>query len=154
MKTRLLDKADFLNVIEHTPLVAIDLVIVRDQQILMGERLNQPAAGFWFVPGGRILKNETLAEAFRRISHAELGQACEIGDARLLGGFTHLYDTNFAEVAGISTHYVVLAYRLELDLELAALPTLQHQTYRWLEPDSSLKIHPNSLAYFEYLNIT
>ena len=56
-----LDKNTFSTVIASTPLVPIDLVVKNHQsQVLLGQRLNRPAQGFWFVPGGRILKNEFL----------------------------------------------------------------------------------------------
>jgi colanic acid biosynthesis protein WcaH len=70
-----LDKETFSTVIESTPLVSIDLVIKNQQgQALLGQRLNRPAKGFWFVPGGRVLKNESLAAAFKRLTLDELGQ--------------------------------------------------------------------------------
>jgi hypothetical protein len=47
---------------------------------------------------------------------------------------------------------VVLAYRLDLQLDLSALPKLQHQAYCWTEPGNQLKVHPNSQAYFDYLS--
>ena len=151
----MLEKRDFLRVVELTPLVAIDLVICSPQrQILMGKRVNRPAQNFWFVPGGRIMKEERLEHAFRRISSVELGVACNIEDARLLNGFTHLYDDNFAGVPDISTHYVVLAYRLDLELDLTRLPAQQHQGYRWIDEDEGKAtgdIHANSQAYFAYL---
>ncbi|NJA05332.1 GDP-mannose mannosyl hydrolase [Methylococcaceae bacterium WWC4] len=149
----MLDKQAFLNVVDLTPLVSIDLVIRSETNaILMGERLNEPAAGYWFVPGGRIFKNETLEQAFRRITRAELGIELEISQGQLLGGFTHLYDTNFAKAPGIGTHYVVLAYQLRLPLSLAQLPNAQHSGYRWLgEHDDLSRVHANSLAYFPYL---
>lgn len=146
-------KDDFLKVIEHMPLVSIDLVVVGEYGVLMGERLNRPAQGFWFVPGGRIFKGETLAEAFRRISRSELGVVCEIDAAGLLGAFTHLYDDNFAGMPGITTHYVALAYQLRLgaDFDLGDLPVAQHGQYRWISADSDLKVHANSLVYFDHL---
>ncbi|WGS84397.1 GDP-mannose mannosyl hydrolase [Methylomonas sp. UP202] len=149
----MLDKQAFLNVVDLTPLVSIDLVIRSETNaILMGERLNEPAAGYWFVPGGRIFKNETLEQAFRRITRAELGIELEISQGQLLGGFTHLYDTNFAKAPGIGTHYVVLAYQLRLPLSLDQLPSAQHSGYRWLgEHDDLSRVHANSLAYFPYL---
>ncbi|MDP2000518.1 MAG: hypothetical protein Q8K22_13130 [Rhodoferax sp.] len=55
----MLDFDTFLDVVNHTPLVAVDLVLVRGgHEVLLGLRNNRPAQGFWFVPGGRILKNE------------------------------------------------------------------------------------------------
>lgn len=152
MTTQLLAKEDFLRAIELTPLVSIDLVICSaERHVLMGERVNRPAAGYWFVPGGRICKDETLEEAFRRISATELGISCDIATARLMGAFTHLYVDNFAAVAGISTHYVALAYQLNLTLDLSTLPEQQHQAYRWLAADSGMNVHPNSQTYFGYL---
>ncbi|MGR8931852.1 MAG: GDP-mannose mannosyl hydrolase [Gammaproteobacteria bacterium] len=149
----MLNQEDFLAVVEHTPLVSIDLVISSPEKaILMGKRLNEPAAGFWFVPGGRILKLETLEKAFNRISEIELGQAYNIKEANLLGAFTHLYDNNFAGVHGIGTHYVVLAYQLHATLTLEKLPRQQHDGYRWFSENADLKeVHPNSRAYFPYL---
>jgi colanic acid biosynthesis protein WcaH len=59
-----LDKELFSTVIESTPLISIDLVVKNNLgQTLLGQRLNKPAKGFWFVPGGRILKDESLATA-------------------------------------------------------------------------------------------
>jgi colanic acid biosynthesis protein WcaH len=145
---------EFLAVVDKTPLVSMDLV-VRDQQrrVLLGIRVNEPARGFWFVPGGRIMKGETLDEAFSRISVKELGVHSSLANARLLGAFTHQYDTNFAGIPEIGTHYVVLAYELELELALDfdQIPQLEHSNYRWWtssEATSSEDVHPNNLPYF------
>ena len=68
-----LDKQTFSTVIKSSPLVSIDLVVINpDGQALLGQRLNRPAKGFWFVPGGRILKNESLGNAFKRLTLEEL----------------------------------------------------------------------------------
>lgn len=149
----MLSKEDFLTIINNAPLVSIDLVICSPQNaMLMGKRINEPAAGYWFAPGGRIHKLETLETAFRRITQTELGQDFAIEQSKLLGAFTHIYDTNFADQPGISTHYVVLAYRLKLDITLENLPRQQHTQYRWFtEHDNLSEVHPNSQAYFPYL---
>lgn len=51
----------FCAVVRDAPLVAIDL-LVRDpyRAVLAGRRRNPPAKDFWFAPGGRIRKGETL----------------------------------------------------------------------------------------------
>jgi colanic acid biosynthesis protein WcaH len=149
----MLGRDDFLAVVKHTPLVSIDLIVrSNEDRILMGKRINQPAAGFWFVPGGRIYKEETLEAAFLRITETELAKPYQIDHAQLLGAFTHLYETNFANAQGISTHYVVLAYQLKLDIDTLQLPQQQHCGYRWFGTDDELsEVHANSLAYFPYL---
>ena len=72
---------------------AIDLVVVNhSNEILVGERLNTPAKGCWLVPDGRVYKNESLEEAFKRISKAELEFQIERDQTCLLGLFDHFYD--------------------------------------------------------------
>jgi colanic acid biosynthesis protein WcaH len=151
MKPELTDQ-EFLGVVDKAPLVAIDLV-VRDCQrrLLLGLRTNEPARGFWFVPGGRIKKGETLDAAYARISMKELGVDTPRDHAQLLGVFTHLYDANFLGAPQVDTHYVVIAYEVELALDLTALPRTEHADYRWWAPaDAAMSeaVHPNNRPYF------
>lgn len=151
----MLDEDTFKTVVESTPLVSIDL-IVHDPggNILLGLRKNRPALGWWFVPGGRVRKGESLDAAFRRISHTELGVKIERREARFLGVFEHFYDDS---VFGIppdhpTTHYVVLAYRVSLSgLSVHRLPMEQHGLYRW-QPLSTIgnaiDVHAHTLNYF------
>ncbi|WP_408344541.1 NUDIX domain-containing protein [Paraburkholderia sp. RL17-337-BIB-A] len=83
----------FIQAVDATPLVAIDLIVPNENgSYLLGHRVNRPAQGFWFVPGGRIRKNERLDDAFRGIARDELGNACvERADADLVGVYEHLY---------------------------------------------------------------
>lgn len=147
-----LTKDTFSNVIENTPLVSIDLVIKNQQgQTLLGKRLNKPAKGYWFVPGGRILKNESLANAFERLTKEELGQTFSIKQANLLGPYNHFYTDNvFGDE--FSTHYVAIAYILVIDDELTNLPIdVQHGGYQWFEIDKLLinnEVHPHTKWYF------
>ena len=128
----------FAEVVNNTPLVSIDL-IVKDHagNVLLGRRRNAPAQGCWFVPGGRIRKNETLAQAFARLCREELGTTAAITAASFIGCFEHFYPDNFAGIEGITTHYVVLAYALSADMLPADLPERQHDDYRWFDPGTA-----------------
>jgi colanic acid biosynthesis protein WcaH len=137
-------------VVRHTPLVSIDLV-VRDasRRLLVGRRVNRPAKDTWFVPGGRIEKDERLATAFRRITRVELGAEIELESARFVGCFEHFYPDNRSGLAGFGTHYIVLAHEIE-GHPLAALPQDQHAAYRWLSDAQALAdpdVHENTKAY-------
>lgn len=144
----------FLAVVRDTPLVSIDLVVPdAGGRLLMGQRTNEPARGSWFVPGGRILKEEPLDEAFARLTEVELGVALARADSTLLGLFTHIYGENFAGVPGISTHYVVIACRIDLPVALEALPRAQHSAYRWWARDEAIasgQVHPHNYPYFPH----
>lgn len=64
----------FVELVRALPLVSVDLVLVRDRrEVLLGLRTNRPAQGSWFVPGGRILKDEKRADALTRVAARELG---------------------------------------------------------------------------------
>ena len=143
----------FLEVIDLTPLVSIDLIIKRvDNKYLVGERTNKPAQGYWFVPGGRIRKNETLSAAMKRISKVELGFEINIEDALLLGAFDHIYEDNFNATTGVNTHYVALGYQFSVPIEVCINTDSQHTDIKWLSVDELLNddlVHENTKKYFE-----
>lgn len=145
-----LDTDTFRTVIDNTPLVSIDLIVTdTENRILLGKRNNRPAQGYWFVPGGRIQKNETLDTAFRRLTEEELGLELTRDQARFLGAYEHLYDDSvFGDE--VSTHYVVLGYQLTLSSEELNLPDAQHHEFRWWpmeEMATSEQVHENNRAY-------
>jgi colanic acid biosynthesis protein WcaH len=133
-------------------LVSIDLVIRNEKnQVLLGKRLNRPAQNFWFVPGGRIRKNERIEDAFARICETELGVVFPFAQARLLGAYNHIYDDNFLAEPGVNTHYVVLAYGCSLSSAEPLQPDAQHESLEWWDIQkllSTASVHDNSKAYF------
>lgn len=149
-----LNDNDFRTVIQSTPLVSIDLIIKNSKdEILLGERVNRPAQNFWFVPGGRILKMESIHDAFQRLTLVELGQQFSIDDAKLLGPYDHFYsDCVFGP--DVSTHYVAIAYELLVGNsfdQLSSLPKNQHGNYRWsgiIDLLANPNVHVNTKAYF------
>jgi colanic acid biosynthesis protein WcaH len=83
-----LDESTFKTVISNAPLISIDLVVKNSQgQYLLGYRTNRPAKNYWFVPGGRIHKNESMDAAFLRLTEAELGSKLARKSARFLGPY-------------------------------------------------------------------
>lgn len=146
-----LSTQDFATVVRSTPLISIDLIVENAQgEYLLGKRTNRPAQGFWFVPGGRVQKDETLADAFARLTQAELGLSLPISAGQFYGVWQHFYDDNFSG-ADFSTHYIVLGFRLRVEASDLSLPDEQHNDYRWLTASSLLatdNVHANSRAYF------
>lgn len=141
----------FKTIVEHTPLVAIDLIVRnKSGEILLGKRNNRPAQDYWFVPGGRILKDERFSEAFTRLTQTELGVPLNISEGVFLGPYEHHYQDNFSDT-DFSTHYVVLAFEIELDTKVDQLPKLQHAEYQWFSEVELLKsdsVHSHTKWYF------
>lgn len=148
-----LDAEVFAQVVKHTPLVSIDLILQDPQgRIFLGCRRNQPAKGKWFVPGGRIRKGEGLDQALSRIVREELGVESIPSAAEFIGVFEHFYEDNFAAEAGYGTHFVVLAHKFIFESPLTNLPHAQHSEYQWwdiAELMKSPKVHSYTKAYFK-----
>ncbi len=145
----------FKTVVASTPLISIDLVVRdSDGRVLLGKRTNRPAKGYWFVPGGRIRKNETIEQAWQRLLSDELGLQGSIQPVQFLGVFQHFYDDNVTG-AEFSTHYVVLAYEFTTDESTLALPTVQHSEYRWFSEAELLRtslVHRHAQWYLQVGN--
>lgn len=146
-----LGDSEFQKLVSSAPLVSIDIVVKNsDGESLLGMRTSGPAKDFWFVPGGRIRKDEKIEEAFRRICDDELGGKMEIADAEFLGFFEHFYDdSSFSEK--ISTHYVVLAFLIIMKKPREFFPNYQHEEFRWFTEEmisSEEMVHDYSRMYF------
>jgi len=115
----------------------------------MGKRINQPAVGSWFVPGGRIKKGEDVSSALSRIGEMEIGMILDRKKGRFINVYDHFYNTNYANVEGISTQYVVLAFEFNLEIDLRQLPLDQHSEWKWIAGSESGTAHNNSAAYFK-----
>lgn len=138
----------FKSVIQNTPLISIDLIVQNEQgEVLLGKRVNAPAKGYWFVPGGRVRKNETLDDAFVRLVKEELGieSGFTRANAKFLGVFEHFYD-DCVLAEDVSTHYIVLAYELNLSQKNIEYPRTQHSQFR-LESLSLIQEN-NEIHYF------
>ncbi len=147
----MLELETFKTVVSSTPLVSLDIIIRNSEdRILLGFRNNRPAQGYWFVPGGRILKDETFSTAFVRLTGNELGESALFAEARFLGPYQHFYTDNFSG-DDFSTHYVVLGYELIRDIDISSLPNEQHNDYRWFTVEELLAasdVHQHTKDYF------
>ena len=144
----MLDNQTFRTVVNSTPLISIDILVKRDNAILLGRRVNNPAQGYLFSVGGRVHKNEKINSAIIRIAKNELNVDLK-SMPRFIGVFEHFYDVSIYQ--DVSTHYVNLAYEIEIKEELN-LPTEQHNEYQWLTIADLLKseqVHRYVKDYFK-----
>jgi colanic acid biosynthesis protein WcaH len=121
----MLDDTTFKTIIDSAPLISIDILLKKDNKILLGKRINKPAQGYFFSTGGRVNKNETIDSAMARIVKNELNIELKY-IPKFIGVFEHFYDDSIYE--NISTHYVNLAYEYEVK-DIPDLPIEQHNEY-------------------------
>lgn len=142
----------FKEIIKNTPLVSIDFIISNKKgQVLLGQRQNRPAKGSWFVPGGRIFKDETFKRAFIRLTKEELHLDISIEDSIFLGVYEHFYSDNIMG-CDFSTHYVVHGYQINIDVEKNNIfPDSQHSYFKWYNLEellASKDVHQYTKNYF------
>lgn len=157
----LLPLAQFQQAVAALPLVSVDWVLTNPAgELLVGQRLNAPARGAWFTPGGRIRKGEPLAAALRRVAAGELGLAEERALALAqrgepMGAWDHFYpDAAFSPT--VPTHYVNLPYAARLsEAEMSALSLPvgeQHGHWQWLPlAQAADTVHEHVKPYVAWL---
>jgi colanic acid biosynthesis protein WcaH len=150
---RRVPRSAFRNLVRWAPIVSVDLILTnRRGEVLLGFRSNRPARHRWFVPGGRIFKNERIPDALARIARRETGVTLDPAAARFDGVYQHFYrDSVFGPSRTLPTHYVVLAFRASLRGNSAIQGDSQHRELAWFAPKELLRrasVHANTKAYF------
>lgn len=148
----MLSEYDFQQLIKNSPLISIDIIIENNSnQYLLGLRKNAPARGQYFVPGGRIFKNENFESAVKRISRSELGFEIKMSDLKLLGVFEQFYQENYYDNLEFGTHYISMPYvylpKVNTDFQLDP----QHEKFVFWKYDDILKnslVSPYCQKYF------
>jgi colanic acid biosynthesis protein WcaH len=138
----------FKTIVDSAPLISIDILVKKNNKILLGKRVNKPAQGYFFSTGGRVKKNETIKHAMARIAKSELNVKLKL-TPKFIGVFEHFYYDGIYE--NISTHYINLAYEYEVD-EVDNLPTEQHNEYKWFDVDELMQskdVHKYVKDYFK-----
>ncbi len=147
-----LPESQFKELVARAPLVSIDLLIRNAAgEVLLGLRRNHPAKDFWFVPGRRIRKGETIEQALIEACKRELGRSVDLQAVNLAGIFHHFYPEIFSGDSDSGTHYVVLLHEVDVKVDTAELPVEQHSKYTWMTVDelgASSRVHQNVKKFF------
>lgn len=140
---------DYRKMLRAMPVVSVDLIINDEAgNILLGKRKNRPAAGSWFVPGGRLLKGEDMVDAVKRISNQELGK--ELVHERVLGVYHQRYPDNFSDDS-FDSHYVTFPVSVVATGSLTLISDDQHDELRWWKLEDLMQaedVHKVTKNYF------
>jgi colanic acid biosynthesis protein WcaH len=120
----------FGDCLDRLPQVCVEVVLVHDGAVLLARRTNEPAAGEWFWPGGRLYKGERLGDAARRVAREELGIDVDVVDR--FGVYSHFWDVS--RIDGADSRHTVNVVFLVRQRDPDATVTLddQHDDYRFV----------------------
>ena len=153
MSTEKLSEDIWRTCVDSVPIFGIDMIIFSKKSgVLMGRRINNPAKGKLFVPGGRVYKNERIINAFNRILLRETGLTFSFDKTISIGLFEHFYNVTSWSTSNCSTHYIIEARLIEVNEENIKLKINldeQHSAFEWisLEDINSNSIHSYSKIY-------
>lgn len=98
-----ISKEEYEHVLDLVPIICVDLVIMNDNgEVLVVKRQNEPGKGEWWIPGGRLLKNESIEECARRKAKEELG--LDLEPIEVLGSGETIFNNSPFE--GVNSHTV------------------------------------------------
>ena len=120
----------YARIVRQMPIPCVDLYVLDDEDhLLMVKRRNEPAAGEWWFPGGRVLFGETRQEAAERKLKEECG---------LVGKFRSFVGTFDAILLvpdnGIS-HAITTVVFLRVSSRQTVVLDEQSSDYRWAPVD-------------------
>ena len=132
----MIDDSLYNKIIDVLPILCVDGFIVDDDKILLLKRNNYPAINEWWVPGGRVVKNELLCDSIIRKVKEETGLDVEI-----------LNQIGITETIFETKHTVNVCFSLRVKSDNINITiNSEHSEYKWFKMDS-LPININSELY-------
>lgn len=91
-EVKMIPAEDYRKVLATMPVLCMDCIVVHKGKYLLVKRKNRPLKGEYWLPGGRVYKNETLEQAAIRKMKEEIGLDVKI--IKLAGFHEFLYEEN------------------------------------------------------------
>ncbi len=104
------------------PELCVGAVVVSGDAILLIRRGTPPGEGLWSVPGGRVQRGESMADAARRELLEETGLEGEVGEA-----------VGWTELIGRRRHYVVVDFWVTVAPDAAPTAATDATDAAWVD---------------------
>lgn len=122
--------AKFLESLRLCPRLTVELLIENNKkEILLLKRTSPPFKNYWHLPGGFLLKGESIEQCIKRISNEEVCSTLYKKD----GKFVTLFENLYSDPRGHLLHYIIKFKSGKSFLEtLTPLPKGNKQFFKML----------------------
>lgn len=114
--------------LQSMPLACVDIAIVANGSVLLVKRNDAPAKDEWWLPGGRVFKNEMMKETAHRKAIEEVGIDCHVGP------IVHTAETIFPDGPnGIPVHSINSCFLLYPKNKIPKINLDSHSSkFKWI----------------------
>lgn len=117
----------YLQIIASVPIACVDVAIIHKGSVLLVKRNDLPAKNEWWLPGGRVYKNEMMQFTAKRKALEEVGIECKVGP------IIYTAETIFEDgPKGVSIHSINSCFLLYPISEIIVNLDSHHSDYRWV----------------------
>ena len=122
--------SEYENIMEKMPVCCVDIVIKKLDRFLLVLRENEPLKGEWWIPGGRIHKNEKSEDAARR----KVKEECNINIKieKKIGFYDVFSDKGIFDNLKTGVHTVSVVFLASVDGEEGIALDKQSSKFRWM----------------------
>lgn len=140
---------EYKNILDKVPVFCVDIIVMNNEgEVLVVQRENEPGKGEWWVPGGRLQKNETIVECAKRKAKEELG--LDLEPVEILGFGETIF--NKGPFDGVTTHTVnSFVLMSEIGKQKVTPDKSQHLNWKFIS-DLDDSADPYMVEIFESLN--
>ena len=112
--------------LENMPIFCIDFLYECKNEYLLLKRVEEPLKDIFWLPGGRLRLNETIADCALRIQERETGKF--IKDYQLVGFSNYFFEISQNARA---IHTPTLLFKIKIEKKFVPILDNSHSAYIW-----------------------
>ena len=142
IKYKKIPSTEYKKILDNMPIACVDLLIYdgnkSNAKFLLVLRKDEPAKNEWFVPGGRIFKNEKIEDAAKRKAFEELGIKIKL--EKQIGCYDLFFEKGIFPDIKDGTHTISVVYLATLEKNQKIKLDKTSLDYKWFSKND--KLHP------------
>lgn len=135
----IISEEEYAGILEKMPICCVDIVIHRHNKVILILRKNEPFKGFYWVPGGRVIKKERLEEAALRKASEETGLEVEL--IRKIGVYETISEKSPFKSMTTGVHSVNIVFLAKAIEGSEEKIDKNHKSFMWVESITE-EMHP------------